>query len=121
LLNGKSLIFLAISWREQVNFQSDDNEVGFVLDQYAELEFYSASSLKQQSACKHVIPLRQIILIQSQLVFALTPRRSSEYQFYSLWLESTHDLPQSRQVPTNYTNTVPLENTIMICATYGLL
>jgi hypothetical protein len=31
--------FSAISWREQVNFQWDDNEVRFVLAQHAELEF----------------------------------------------------------------------------------
>jgi len=31
-----------------------DNDVRFVLDQHAELEFYSASSLKQQSVDKHV-------------------------------------------------------------------
>jgi hypothetical protein len=42
--------------------------VHFVLDQHAELSFYSASSLKQQSA-----PLRHIILIPSQPVFALSP------------------------------------------------
>jgi len=28
-------IFSAISWREQVNFQWDDDEVSFVLDQRA--------------------------------------------------------------------------------------
>jgi hypothetical protein len=32
----------------------DDNEVRFVLDQHAELDFYCASSLKQQSAGRHV-------------------------------------------------------------------
>jgi hypothetical protein len=32
-------------WREQINFQED--EVRFVPDQQAELDFYSASSLKQ--------------------------------------------------------------------------
>ena len=37
------------NWREQVNFQWDDDEVRFVFDQHAELNFYSASSLKQQS------------------------------------------------------------------------
>jgi hypothetical protein len=42
--------FSAISWREQVNFQWDDDEVHFVLDQHIYLDFYSASSLKQQSA-----------------------------------------------------------------------
>jgi hypothetical protein len=34
LFNTNSLTnFSAISWREQVNFQCDDDEVGFVLDQ----------------------------------------------------------------------------------------
>ena len=63
----------AILWREQVNFQWDDDEVCFVLDQHAELDFYSASSLKQQSAGRHVTPLGHIILIPSQPVFALSP------------------------------------------------
>ena len=65
--------FSAISWREQVNFQWDDDEVRFVLDQHAELDLYSASSLKQQSAGRHVAPLGHIILIPSQPVFALSP------------------------------------------------
>ena len=62
----------AISWQEQVNFQWDDNEVRFVLDQRAEFDFYSASSLKQHSTDRHVAPLRHIILIPSQPVFALS-------------------------------------------------
>jgi hypothetical protein len=49
--------FSAISWREQVNFQWYDDEGRFVLDQHAELDFYSASSLKQQFAGRHVAPL----------------------------------------------------------------
>ena len=53
--------------------QRDDDEVRFVLDQHAELDFYSASSLKQQSANRHVAPLGHIILIPSQPVFAPTP------------------------------------------------
>jgi hypothetical protein len=65
--------FSAISWREQVNFQWDDDEVRFVLDEHAELDFYRASSLKQQSAGWHVAPLEHIILILRQPVFALTP------------------------------------------------
>jgi hypothetical protein len=58
----------AILWREQVNFQWDDDEVHFVQDQHAELDFYSASS---QSADRHVVPLGHIILILSQPVFLL--------------------------------------------------
>jgi hypothetical protein len=57
-----------ISWREQVNFQWDDDQVHFVLDQH----FYSASSLKKQSADRHVVPLWHIILILSQPVIALS-------------------------------------------------
>jgi hypothetical protein len=61
------------NWREQVNFQWDDDEVRFVFDQHAELDFYSASSLKQQSTDTHVAPLGHIILIPSQPVFTLSP------------------------------------------------
>jgi hypothetical protein len=71
--NANSAIFLAISWREQVNFQWDDDEVRFALDQHAELNFYSDNSLKQQSTDRHVAPLGHIILISSQPVFALIP------------------------------------------------
>ena len=55
----------AISWREQVNFQWDDDEVRFTLDQHAELDFYCASSLKQQSPGRHIASLGHIILIPS--------------------------------------------------------
>jgi hypothetical protein len=50
-----------------------NDEVHFVLDQHTELDFYSASSLKQQSADRHVAPLGHIILIPSQPAFALSP------------------------------------------------
>jgi hypothetical protein len=39
----------------------------------AELDLYSASSLKQQSMGRHVAPPGHIILIPSQPVFALSP------------------------------------------------
>jgi hypothetical protein len=61
------------NFSEQVDFQWNDDEVRFVLDQHAELEFYSASSLKQQSTYRHVLPLGHIILIPSQPVFVLSP------------------------------------------------
>ena len=75
LFNANSAIFsYRISWQEQVSFQwDDDDKVYFVLEQHAELDFYSASSLKQQSTDKHVAPLGHIILIQSQQVFSLSP------------------------------------------------
>ena len=54
--------------------------------------FFSAGSLKQQSAGRHVNTLWNIILILSWLVFALFPYinallRSNKYQFCSLWLD----------------------------------
>jgi hypothetical protein len=53
--------------REKDKFQWDDDDVHFVLDQHTEFDFYSASSLTQQSADRH------IILILSQPVFAISP------------------------------------------------
>jgi hypothetical protein len=40
LLTPNQQFFSYISWQEQVNFQWDDDEVRFVLDQHAELEDY---------------------------------------------------------------------------------
>ena len=47
--------------------------VRFVLDQHADFEFYSTSSMKQPFAGRHVAPRGHVILIQSQPVFALSP------------------------------------------------
>ena len=70
--NAKSIFFSAISVREQIIFWCDDY-FPFVQDQHAELNFYSANSLKQQSVGIHVTPLWHIILIPSQLIFGLIP------------------------------------------------
>ena len=56
----------------KVHFDDDDDDVHFVLDQHAELDIYSASSLKQQPAGRHVAPPGHIILIPRQAVFTLT-------------------------------------------------
>jgi len=74
--------FSAMSWREQVNVQWDDDEDLFVLDQHAELDFYSASSLKQHSADGHVASLGNIILIPSHqsLLFLLNAACLTEKQ-----------------------------------------
>ena len=56
---------------------NDDDAIRYVLGQHAYSHLYSASSLKQPSSGKHVTPIRQITLIQSQLVFA---------QYYSVKL-----------------------------------
>jgi len=65
--------FVSYIMAKHVIFQWDDDEIRFVLDQHAELDFYSASSLKQESAGRHVAPFGRIILIPSQPVFALSP------------------------------------------------
>jgi hypothetical protein len=61
-INRIDVNFTAISWREQVSFQWDDDEVHFVLDQHAELDFHSASSLKQQSAGRHGCKIDELTL-----------------------------------------------------------
>jgi hypothetical protein len=56
--------------------------------------FYSASSLKQQSAGRHVTRLRHIILILSQSfcsysLILCVQSRSSKYQFHIIWFDLT--------------------------------
>jgi hypothetical protein len=63
--------FFSYIWRERVNFQLDDDEVRFVLDQHAYFDFYSASSLQQLSTNKQVATLSHIILIPSLCSFSL--------------------------------------------------
>jgi hypothetical protein len=64
--------FTAISWRESVTFWWDD-DVRFVRNKHAELDFDSDCSVKQQSMDRHVVPLGHIILGRNQPAFALTP------------------------------------------------
>jgi hypothetical protein len=72
LFNANSAIFQLYHGEKQINFHWDDDDVCFVLDQHPELDFYSARSLKQQSASRHDAPLGHIILIPSRPVFALS-------------------------------------------------
>jgi len=74
LFNASNSAISAWSRREQVNFQWDDDEVRFVLDQHNEFDLYSASSLKQRSAGRHITPLVHIILIPSLCSFSLMLR-----------------------------------------------
>jgi hypothetical protein len=74
-----------------------------------ELDFYIASSLKQQSADRHVAPLGHIILIPSQPIFAVSPQccvLSGEAKQNPEYPDKTTDQPLSRnQVhPTIKTN-----------------
>jgi hypothetical protein len=68
--SAKWAMFSAISWREQVTFQWDNDVFRSVLGrQTREVEFNSVSSLKQQSTDRLVVPLGHSILIPSQLFF----------------------------------------------------
>ena len=58
LFNANSAIFQLYHDKNKLIF---NDEVHFVLDQHAELDFNSASSLKQQCADRHVAPLGHII------------------------------------------------------------
>ena len=58
--------FWPISWREQVTFSLDDDDVHFILDQHAEFDFLVLNSVKQQSMGRHVASLRHNILMMSQ-------------------------------------------------------
>jgi hypothetical protein len=64
--------FSAILWRDQVTLWCLDDDVRFVLDQHVHFDLYTASSVKQSTG-RHVAPLRHIILIPSQPVFAFIP------------------------------------------------
>ena len=56
------VIHFSALWREHVTFWWDADEVCFVVDHHPQLDFYSASSLKQQSIGRHVAPLGHIVL-----------------------------------------------------------
>jgi len=66
LFNANWAIFQLYHMARTSYIQWNDDDVRFVLDQHAEFDFYSASSLKQQSKGRHVAPLGHIILIPSQ-------------------------------------------------------
>jgi hypothetical protein len=99
--------FLALSWWGQVNFQWDDDKVCFVLDQHAELDFHSASSLKQQSAGRHDAPLwthysdSEPTSLCSFFLMLHTKQKGNKYQYHSLRFDPiwarTHNLPHSRR------------------------
>jgi hypothetical protein len=69
LFNTNSAIVQLYHGENMLHFWWDDDEdVCFVLDQNAELGFYIANLLKQQSAVRHITPLGYIILMPSQQV-----------------------------------------------------
>ena len=73
LLFNVNSTFSLISLWEQANFQWDDDEVRFALDQHALLDFHRASSLMEQSADRQVGTLGHNMLIPSQPIFTVFP------------------------------------------------
>ena len=73
MFNANSSLFQLYHGENKLIFNKMMMIIRFVLDQHAQLELYGVSSLKQQSAGRHVAPLGHIILIPSQLIFALSP------------------------------------------------
>ena len=71
LFNTNSAIYSAISWREQVNFQWDDDDVRFVLDQNAELDFIAHWNNSPRLVMLHHSDT--LFWFSSQPVFALSP------------------------------------------------
>jgi hypothetical protein len=70
LFNANWAIFQLAYIMARPNYiQWNDGNVRFVLDQHS--DFHSASSLKQQSAGRHVASLGHIILIPSQSLLLL--------------------------------------------------
>ena len=67
------LYFLAISWREQAIFQWNDDDIHFVLDQNANLDFYIVLALENETTlCEWTCcSIRNIIRFLRQPVFAL--------------------------------------------------
>ena len=73
---------------------------------------FSVSSLKQQSADRHVTPLGHIIQIPSQPVFALTClAEKQQYQFCNIgltWPELEHTINHNQGEHANHYTTTPV-------------
>ena len=85
----------ALSWREQVTFQWDDNEVRFVL--YQHWNNSPRIDMSPHWVALSCFRANQYLLF---LLIAVCLARSNKYQFHSLWFDPigprTHDLPHSR-------------------------
>jgi hypothetical protein len=110
LFNANSAIFQLYHGENKLIF----NEM---MMKSAELDFYSASSLKQQSAGRHVAPLGHCSDSEPTSLWSFSfmlraYRRSNKYQFYSLWFDPTkartHDLPASALGASTLTITPPI-------------
>ena len=69
-----------------IYFQSDNDEFRFVLDQHAKLDFYSASSLKQQFA-------RVDVSLHSDTLFWFRANQSLLFLLNAVCLAETQQIP----------------------------
>jgi len=77
-----------------------NDDAYFVLDQHAQLDLYSATSLQQQSVGSDVASLRHIILIPSQPV----SRRAANANFMVFYLTNWGSNPQSTTLEASMLN-----------------
>jgi hypothetical protein len=76
----------SLKYFNMVHILWDDDEARFVLDQYAEFDFHSASSLKQQSAGRH-------ISLQSDKLFSFRSYQSLFFLLNVACLAKKHQMP----------------------------
>ena len=82
LFNADAANFQLYYGENKLIFNKNNDEVRFVLDLHAEVDFYSDSPLKQRSTGRHVAPLGHIIRIQANqfLLFLLNATCLAEKQ-----------------------------------------
>jgi hypothetical protein len=108
--------------RKLSNFSANrgENKLFFseMMMRSTKLDFYNASSLKQQSADRHVAPLGHIIQYSDSKPTSLC-WKSNKYQFCSLWFAPirarTHDLPLEASMLTPKGNYPQLLKMMRIC------
>ena len=106
LLNVNSAIFQLYHDENKLIFNEDDDEVRLVQDQHAELDFDSASSLKQQSTGRHIAPRTHYSdseptsLCSSSLIMRAMGR-SNTYPFQSLVWPDRGSNPRSTALEAN--------------------
>ena len=75
-----SNIYLSYIMARTSYIRWDYDDVRFVLDQHNELNFYSVSSLKEQSAGKHVAPLEHEYTVFEQINLSFLFHTSDKQQ-----------------------------------------
>ena len=114
LFNAKWEQFFSYIMARTSYIQWNDDDVRFVLDQHAELDFYSASSLNQQSASRHVAPIGHIFWFRvNQSVFfllnvACLAEKQQIHILYSLVWPDRDSNPHSTALKASTLTNTPL-------------